>query len=40
MNTALDETNLSQLLTVLTRLVPEYEPGSFLLQQAGVLVAH
>ena len=35
-----DDTNLSQLLTVLTRLVPEYQPSSFLLQPAGVPVAH
>ena len=40
LNTALDDANLSQLLTVLTRLVPECQASSFLLQQAGVPVAH
>lgn len=40
LNTALDDANLSQLLTVLTRLVPEYQASSFLLQQAGASVAH
>ena len=39
LNEALDETNLSKLLTALTHLVPEYEPSTFLSRQAGVLAA-
>ena len=40
LNTALDDTNPPQLFTVLTRLVREYQFSSFLLQPAGVSVAH
>jgi len=40
LNTSLDDANLSQLLTVLTRSVPEYQPSSLLLQQPAVPVAH
>ena len=39
LNTALGDTNLSQQLAVLTRLVAEYQASSFLLQQAGVPAA-
>jgi FlaA1/EpsC-like NDP-sugar epimerase len=40
LNAALEETNLSKLLNVLTRLVPEYEPSTLLLQQTSVSAAH
>jgi len=40
LDTALEESNLSQLLSVLTRLVPEYAPSALLLQLAGVPAAH
>jgi FlaA1/EpsC-like NDP-sugar epimerase len=39
LSAALDEMNLSKLLHVITRLVAEYEPSTFLLQQAGVPAA-
>jgi FlaA1/EpsC-like NDP-sugar epimerase len=40
LNTSLDDANRSQHLTVLTRLVPECQASSSLLQQAGIPVAH
>lgn len=40
LNTTLKDTNPPQVLTVLTRLVREYQSSSFLLQPAGVSVAH
>ena len=40
LNTALDDTNPPQLLTVLARLVREYQSSSFLLQPAGASLAH
>ena len=40
LDAALDEMNVSKLLNILIRLVPEYEPSAFLLQQAGAPAAH
>jgi len=40
LNAASDGMNLAQLLTVLTRLVPEYEPSAYLREQASVPAAY
>jgi FlaA1/EpsC-like NDP-sugar epimerase len=39
LSAALDERNLSELLNILTALVPDYRPSPFLLQQVGVPAA-
>jgi FlaA1/EpsC-like NDP-sugar epimerase len=39
LNSALGQTSLAAVLAVLKRLVPEYQPSAYLLQQAGVAMA-